>query len=177
MAAYGHDRRRRLSIKEMRLLYARAGSHCRDCGTALDASWHNAHMAAYVTGGAIQIDRLRAQCRKCNLQLGPRDMEQVEDLHLSLWEQQASEPIVNRLWSAGSATLHAAPGARKTPFIESRLGRTDLRSLDVNSLFYRFRKTSSGTHTATIPCLSAVEATVLTCSRRRPSSGRINRRG
>ncbi len=35
MAAYGHDRRRRLSIEEMRLLYARANGLCQDCGTAL----------------------------------------------------------------------------------------------------------------------------------------------
>ena len=116
MAAYGHDRRRRLSTEEMRLLYAQANGLCQDCGTALDASWHSAHMAAYVAGGATQLDRMRAQCRKCNLRLGPHDMEQVDGLHLRLWQQQAFEPIVSRLWSAGSATLHAAPGAGKTLF-------------------------------------------------------------
>lgn len=60
--------------------------------------------------------------------------------------------------------------------VESGSESTDHRGLDVNSLFDRFC-TSSGTHTATAPCVSAVEATVLTCSRRRPSSGRIDRRG
>jgi hypothetical protein len=54
---------------------------------------------------------------------------------------------------------------------------TNLHSLDGEQPLRSLPQTSSGTHTATIPCLSAVEATVLTCSRRRPSSGPINRRG
>lgn len=116
MASYGRDRRRRLTTEEMRLLYARANGLCQDCGVMLDASWHGAHMAAYATGGATQLDEMRAQCCRCNLDLGAGNMEQVEDLRLRLWQQQAFGPIIERLWYAGSATLHAAPGAGKTLF-------------------------------------------------------------
>lgn len=116
MASYGRDRHRRLTTEEMRLLYARADGLCQDCGTPLDVNWHGAHMAAYSTGGATQLDQMRAQCPKCNLGLGANDMEQVEGLRLRLWQQQGFEPIIERLWTTGSATLHAAPGAGKTLF-------------------------------------------------------------
>jgi superfamily II DNA or RNA helicase len=116
MAAYGRDPRRYLSIAEKQQLYARAEGLCQNCGVELDATWHSAHMAAYVTGGATSVDEMRAQCARCNLGLGGRDMEQVEGLSLRLWQQLALPTILERLWQHGSATLHAAPGAGKTLF-------------------------------------------------------------
>jgi superfamily II DNA or RNA helicase len=116
MAAYGRDPRRYLSTEEKRLLYVRANGLCQGCGAELDASWHSAHMAAWVAGGATSVDGMRAQCARCNLGLGARDMEQVEGLSLRLWQQLALPVILERLWQRGSATLHAAPGAGKTLF-------------------------------------------------------------
>ena len=133
MASYGRDRRRRLTTEEMRLLYARANGLCQECGVELDANWHGAHLAAYATGGATQLDEMRAQCPKCNLGLGARDMEQVDGLRMRLWQQQAFEPIVERLWATGSATLHAAPGAGKTLFAAAVFRRLHDRAL-VNRL-------------------------------------------
>jgi superfamily II DNA or RNA helicase len=43
-------------------------------------------------------------------------MEQVEGFQPRLWQQLAFQRILLRLWEAGSATLHAAPGAGKTLF-------------------------------------------------------------
>lgn len=116
MATYGKDRRRRLSTDENRLRYARAGGLCQDCGATLSADWHGAHMAAYVAGGATQVEQMRAQCPKCNLRFGPGVMEQVEGFRPRLWQQLAFERILQRLWETGSATLHATPGAGKTLF-------------------------------------------------------------
>lgn len=116
MAAYGRDPRRYLTTAEKRLLYVRANGLCQGCGAELDASWHSAHMAAWVAGGATSVDEMRAQCARCNLGLGARDMEQVEGLSLRLWQQLALPVILERLWQHGSATLHAAPGAGKTLF-------------------------------------------------------------
>lgn len=115
-ARYGRDRRRRLTTEESRLLYARSGGCCTDCGTELGADWHGAHMAAYVAGGATQLDQMRPQCPKCNLSFGANTMEQVEGFRPRLWQQLAFERILLRLWETGSATVHAAPGAGKTLF-------------------------------------------------------------
>jgi len=73
-------------------------------------------MAGWAAGGATTVDGMQAQCPRCNLRLGARDMEQVEGLSLRLWQQLALPVILERLWQHGSATLHAAPGAGKTLF-------------------------------------------------------------
>jgi hypothetical protein len=73
--------------------------------------------------------------------------------------------------------LHAAPGAGKTLFTESRLGSTGLRSLDVNSLFDRFRKPQAERIQRRLHACRRWRPPVLTCSQRRPSSGWIDRRG
>lgn len=115
-APYGRDPRRRLSVEERQLLYARANGLCEDCGTELAADWHGAHGSAWITGGATQLDQMRAQCPKCNLRFGPGVMEQIGGFRPRLWQQLAFRRILLRLWEAGSATLHAAPGAGKTLF-------------------------------------------------------------
>jgi len=127
MAAYGRDPRRYLTTEEKRLLYVRANGLCQGCGTELDASWHSAHMAGWAAGGATNVEGMQAQCPRCNLSLGARDMEQVEGLSLRLWQQLALPVILERLWQHGSATLHAAPGAGKTLFAATVFRHLELR--------------------------------------------------
>jgi superfamily II DNA or RNA helicase len=113
---WGRDRRRGLGANDRRRLYARAGGLCESCGTELGADWHGAHLLAHVAGGATEVDEMQAECPKCNLKFGPGVMEQVEGFHPRVWQQVAFRKILLRLWGAGSATLHAAPGAGKTLF-------------------------------------------------------------
>jgi superfamily II DNA or RNA helicase len=115
-APYGRDRRRRPTTEERQSIYARANGLCEDCGAELGADWHDAHMAAWIHGGATQIGTVRAQCPGCNLHFGPNTMEQVEGFKPRLWQHLAFPRILLRLWQTGSATLHAAPGAGKTLF-------------------------------------------------------------
>lgn len=98
-------------------LYTRAEGLCQNCGVELGAAWHGSHLAAWANQGATSVDNMRAWCATCNLRLGSRDVEQVEDVTLRLWQREAFGPIMHRLWTAGSATLHAAPGAGKTLFL------------------------------------------------------------
>lgn len=113
---YGHDPRRRPSIEDRRLAYERAAGRCQNCGRDLGADYHNAHLAAHTHGGASGGVNIEAWCADCNLGLGPNDVEQVGDLILRQWQAQALPVILRRLWQAGFATLHAAPGAGKTLF-------------------------------------------------------------
>jgi superfamily II DNA or RNA helicase len=116
MTSYGRDRRRRLTLEERRLVYARAGGQCQNCGDELGPGYHNAHMAAWAHGGATSVEQVQAWCESCNLRLGARDVEAVDDIELRLWQAQALPGILRRLWTTGVATLHAAPGAGKTIF-------------------------------------------------------------
>lgn len=59
---------------------------------------------------------MQAWCARCNLRLGGRDADQVEDVRLRAWQAAALPQILQRLWDTGVATLHAAPGAGKTLF-------------------------------------------------------------
>lgn len=114
--SYGRDPRRRPTIDDRRLAYARADGRCQNCGTDLGADYHNAHLAAHTHGGATDPDNIEAWCADCNLGLGATDVEQVGGLILRQWQAQALPIILRRLWQTGSATLHAAPGAGKTLF-------------------------------------------------------------
>jgi superfamily II DNA or RNA helicase len=116
MSSYGRDRRRRLSVEERRWVYERAGGRCQNCGAELGPDYHNAHMAAWAHGGATSVEFMQAWCAPCNLRLGAQDVEAVDNLALRLWQTQALPDILKQLWTAGVATLHAAPGAGKTLF-------------------------------------------------------------
>jgi superfamily II DNA or RNA helicase len=117
MPPFGSDPRRRLSREEALELYTRADGRCQNCGVELGVTWHGAHLVAWSNGGATSLDNMQAWCAPCNLQLGARNVESVEDVKLRPWQQQALGPILTRLWETGSATLHAAPGAGKTLFL------------------------------------------------------------
>lgn len=116
MALYGRDRRRRLSIQERRVLYERAQGRCENCGIDLEPDYHNAHLLAWTNGGATTIDQMQAWCATCNLRQGSQDTEDSNGVVPREWQAQALTAILDRLWSLGSATLHAAPGAGKTLF-------------------------------------------------------------
>jgi hypothetical protein len=60
--------------------------------------------------------------------------------------------------------------------VESGWESTDFRRRDVNSLFDHFRNLTRNTYSDDSITVGGV-GYVLTCRRRRPSSGRINRRG
>jgi len=113
---YGRDRRRRLTLEEANLLYARAQGKCENCGDDLGADWHGAHGIAWSSGGATTIDEMRAQCAKCNLKLGAKDEEVFKEIILRDWQAQSLPKILTVLHASGFATLHAAPGAGKTIF-------------------------------------------------------------
>lgn len=116
MGLYGRDRRRRLSAQECRELYERAQGRCENCGADLDPNYHNAHLLAWTNGGATTTDQMQAWCATCNLRQGPQDTEDARGIVPREWQAQALTTILERLWSSGAATLHAAPGAGKTYF-------------------------------------------------------------
>jgi superfamily II DNA or RNA helicase len=113
---FGKDRRRRLSKQEAGELFARAGGACQQCGVPLGIDWHQAHLVAYTNGGATSLDQMRAWCRTCNLAQGAVDALNSEMPEPREWQRQALDVVIERIWQAGTATVHAAPGAGKTLF-------------------------------------------------------------
>lgn len=111
--AYGHDRRRRPTIDERRFIYERAEGRCHTCGNDLEIDWHNSHMAAWINGGGTTIENVTAECAHCNLVRGSTDAD-LNGIELRDWQAKALPALLDRLWKAGVATLHAAPGAGKT---------------------------------------------------------------
>jgi superfamily II DNA or RNA helicase len=59
---------------------------------------------------------MEAWCAPCNLGLGPNDAVAPRPLPLREWQDRALPVVLERLYEAGVATLHAAPGAGKTVF-------------------------------------------------------------
>jgi hypothetical protein len=113
---FGQDRRRRLSSGEAAQLFARAGGRCQRCGEALGVEWHQAHLVSFRNGGATDLAKMEAWCRDCNLRQGKADAVDAPDLRPRTWQAEALDPILERIWQTGTATLHASPGAGKTLF-------------------------------------------------------------
>lgn len=115
-ATFGTDRRRRLSRQEASELFARAGGKCQRCQTPLGVDWHQAHLVAHTNGGATSLAQMQAWCRDCNLAQGATDAVDARLPAPREWQTQAMDIVLERLWQAGTATVHAAPGAGKTFF-------------------------------------------------------------
>jgi superfamily II DNA or RNA helicase len=103
-------------VQECRELYERAQGRCENCGDDLPPNWHDAHLLAWTNGGATTVDQMEAWCPPCNLRQGAQDTEEFRGVVPREWQTQALTVILERIWSTGAATLHAAPGAGKTFF-------------------------------------------------------------
>jgi hypothetical protein len=83
---------------------------------------------------------------------------------------------IEKGWFSVASVKALRTATLKVLEVESGWESTDLRSRDGNSLFDRFRNLRRNAYSDDSITFGGVGC-ILTCSRRRPSSGRINRRG
>jgi hypothetical protein len=86
------------------------------------------------------------------------------------------DAAIEKGWFNAASVKALRTATLKVREVESGWESTDLRSRDGNSLFDRFRNLRSNAYSDDLITVGGVSY-VLTCSRRRPSSGRINKRG
>jgi hypothetical protein len=97
-------------------LYRLAGGRCQRCGQPITLEdMQVAHKRAHAHGGPLIPENLEAWCASCNLSVGSADVVD-ERVAPRAWQQEAIEPIVQRIIDSGVATVSAAPGAGKTVF-------------------------------------------------------------
>src|SRR5260370_39648774 len=98
-------------------------------------------MVAWIHGGPSAGENIQAWCADCNLRLGPHNAEGIEGLHFRQWQADAFPVILHELYQAGSATLHAAPGA----------GKSLIAVAVYKPLHYRGRAQQVGVDVASLP--------------------------
>jgi superfamily II DNA or RNA helicase len=100
------------------LVFLRSNGQCEQCQQLIHReTFHAGHIRAVASGGATVLENLLAQCVRCNLTLGARDLGDPR-LPPRAWQLEGlTDPdIPLRIIQTGIATVAAAPGAGKTFF-------------------------------------------------------------
>nr|WP_281283132.1 DEAD/DEAH box helicase family protein [Kutzneria buriramensis] len=113
---HGHCDRPRLSTAEREDLFRRAAGRCQVCETVLPGDFATTYLGQWVDAADADRPAARARCVPCALRLAPCQLPQIGALRPRQWQAQALPTILHRIYTAGTATLHAAPGAGKTAF-------------------------------------------------------------